>query len=709
MNSLCTKTCTCSKQVALAQAIQALAIAKGLAPFDRDVLTRYPGSGVLKEAGIFSSSHSKWVVPLREKLKGIVTKQEWASLQNSGMLNSHYTSSAIRSEMWRHVLQYMPTDPLVLDPGCGIGSFRESAPTDIRYVGVENCPIVASIAKLAHRDSDIYCRDFLDWQYPLQFDLVIGNVPFVGGLSSMTFGDKRCALGLHAQFIGKSVKHLKPGGVLAVLTSVSTLDSVGVNSVAFREWLHQQCELLNAIRLPAALVHLGATKVTTDLLILRKRPSPIDSKSDWSETENFGIADYSGTPIRVNKWFVRNSSSLIGIPSLNQCRGKNGQLASTLALVLPEGLDVASALREKLHTPHTTIENIMATSIAQECFKSSSVYSFILRENPKKRGIEIHLHPNCDMALENTVGFVARMMAAGYERARSNDRLFYTKFSEQALSKARSWVKSCASFGAYEMTDDDASVEERPSRRYRPKPAATETPFSTSTIPSTPATNSMDIDDKLTNMRSEIIARIDRKVTESDVYQKLDKAYTKNASDWKNRFAQLISELEREKDLVDKVIGQRDSINEEYQKFQIDTDLQIKELVSDCDRLESELKQCLNVASQMSEQVEAMAKEGEKFRDDGNKIVAELIAERDRLKLENESLRTSAASSVPPETNMQDTPVFDEDEPETLDAPVFSDDETEPDVCASVGTEAAPICASGELDEAGFDLDSLGE
>jgi hypothetical protein len=112
----------------------------------------------------------------------------------------------------------------------------------------------------------------LKWEYPEQFDLAIGNVPFVNGCKKVVLDERRVNLGLHAQFFIKSLGHLAPGGLLIFLTTTSTLDAVGEDYVKFREWVRDRANFLGAIRLPHdGSAYMGGTEVTTDLVILQKK------------------------------------------------------------------------------------------------------------------------------------------------------------------------------------------------------------------------------------------------------------------------------------------------------------------------------------------------------------------------------------------------------------------------------------------------------
>ncbi|HEY9610525.1 class I SAM-dependent methyltransferase [Allocoleopsis sp.] len=240
-------------------------------------LVKFPGAGVLKEAGIFTADKPAWVVEARETIQTLLTPTQFASLQNVGMLNQHFTNAAIIQEMWQFAFEFTGYRRLkVLDPGCGTSGFYRHCPHPhlIHYVGVELDEVTAQIANKVHYgvDYQIYNKDFLKWDYPVLFDVVIGNVPFVNGVKRVVLDDRKVNLGLHAQFFIKSLRHLAPGGLLLFLTSTNTLDSVGEDYVMFREIMRDRALFLGAVRLPCdGTTHVGGTEVTTDLIILQKR------------------------------------------------------------------------------------------------------------------------------------------------------------------------------------------------------------------------------------------------------------------------------------------------------------------------------------------------------------------------------------------------------------------------------------------------------
>jgi len=232
-----------------------------------ELVKQYPGAGALKEKGIFKEGSASGA-----SIKRLLLPEEWLSLRNVGLLNQHFTHPSIIGEMWAFVHKFTKNQPIsVLDPGCGIGGFYHHCPHPelLNYVGVELDLVTAKMAKIT--GINVYQCDFLKWHYPKKFDVVIGNVPFVNGVQKYVLDGQRLRIGLHAQFIAHAVEHLKSGGLLIVLTSTNTLDSVGKGGVAFRQWVDNKCHFLGAVRLPIGSAHRCKTQVTTDLVILKRK------------------------------------------------------------------------------------------------------------------------------------------------------------------------------------------------------------------------------------------------------------------------------------------------------------------------------------------------------------------------------------------------------------------------------------------------------
>ena len=180
----------------------------------------------------------------------------------------------------------VPADATVLEPGCGIGNFLAHAPAGMRFIGVELDRLSGRIARVLHPGHDIRIENFRDTRLPEgRIDAVIGNVPF----ADLRLDYHGTRLALHDFFLAKSLDALKPGGVLALVTTHYTLDK---QHPGLRTHLAQQADFLGAIRLPAEAFAQEGTRVVTDILCLRKRAAGEEARHAdpaWLETAPLAI------------------------------------------------------------------------------------------------------------------------------------------------------------------------------------------------------------------------------------------------------------------------------------------------------------------------------------------------------------------------------------------------------------------------------------
>ncbi len=256
-----------------------------------------PATGRYKDAA--------WAA-LGEELKTLLIPAEYDSARRT-TFNAFYTSPTVIAAMHEALARLgVSRDALALEPGCGIGNFMSLAPQGMRFIGVELDSISGRIARLLHPEADIRIENFRDMRLPEgSIDAVIGNVPFANvGLDYR--GQK---LSLHDYFFAKSVDSLKPGGVLALVTSHFTLDK---QNAAVREYLADRADFVGAIRLPSDAFRREGTSVVTDIVFLRKRaPGEAACHADpaWLETEPLSI---EGVAIPINRYFLRHPDMVLG-------------------------------------------------------------------------------------------------------------------------------------------------------------------------------------------------------------------------------------------------------------------------------------------------------------------------------------------------------------------------------------------------------------
>ena len=254
-----------------------------------------PLTGRYKDAG--------WQA-LGEELRQLLTPEEYDSAKRT-TFNAFYTSPVVMRAMHEALSRLgVPAHAHVLEPGAGIGNFMAHAPEGMRFIGVELDSISGRIARALHPGQDIRIENFRDTRLP-ELDAVIGNVPF----ADVKLEHRGQKYSLHDYFLCKSVDALKPGGVLAVVTSHYSLDRQ--NAVA-REYLADRADFIGAIRLPSDAFKREGTAVVTDIVFLRKRApgqEPHHADPDWLAVAPLTV---EGAEVAINKYFVHHPEQVLG-------------------------------------------------------------------------------------------------------------------------------------------------------------------------------------------------------------------------------------------------------------------------------------------------------------------------------------------------------------------------------------------------------------
>ena len=254
-----------------------------------------PITGRYKDAG--------WQA-LGDELTSLLTPEEYASAKAT-TYNAYYTSPLIMRAMHDALKRLgVPSDATVLEPGCGTGNFMNHAPAGMRFIGVEKDGLTGRIARVLHPGHDIRIEPYQDSRLPM-VDAVIGNPPF--GKVDIKYGNRKLAL--HDFFLAKSLDALKPGGILALVTTHYTLDK---QNAATREHLGDQADFLGAIRLPSDAFKREGTSVVTDIVFLRKRAAGEPARHadpDWLAT---GPLSIEGAEVSVNRYFLNHPEQVLG-------------------------------------------------------------------------------------------------------------------------------------------------------------------------------------------------------------------------------------------------------------------------------------------------------------------------------------------------------------------------------------------------------------
>lgn len=271
-------------------------------PEEQEILAKYVGWGGLADA--FDSSKSNWANEYQE-LKSLLSPEEYASARES-TLNAHYTSPVIIRAIYDAVGRMGFTKGNMLDPAAGIGNFYGCLPEEMqgsRLYGAELDGITGRIAKQLYPHADIKITGFENTSYPNDFfDVAVGNVPFGQYKVSDRQYDKHNFL-IHDYFFAKTLDKVRPGGIVAFVTSKGTMDK---KNPEVRKYLAQRAELLGAVRLPnTAFKENAGTEVTSDILFLKKRDRVMDIEPDWVH-----LAEKDG--IVMNQYFADHPEMILG-------------------------------------------------------------------------------------------------------------------------------------------------------------------------------------------------------------------------------------------------------------------------------------------------------------------------------------------------------------------------------------------------------------
>ena len=321
-------------------------------PEEQIILSKYVGWGGLSEA--FDENNSAWATEYLE-LSSVLTPEEYASARES-TLTAFYTPPEVITAIYKAMEQMGFKEGNLLEPSCGIGNFIGMLPDtmqDSKIYGVELDTISAGIAQQLYQKTTIAAQGFEETNLPDSFfDGVVGNVPFGDFKVSDKRYDKHKFL-IHDYFFAKSLDKLRPGGVMALVTSKGTMDK---ETLAVRKYIAQRAELLGAIRLPNNTFKGNAgTEVVSDILILQKRDRLIDIEPDWIHLDT----DENG--IKMNSYFVQHPEMILG--EMKMVSGRFGMEATCVPY---ENADLAAQLDEAVANIHGEITEYEAEEELEE-------------------------------------------------------------------------------------------------------------------------------------------------------------------------------------------------------------------------------------------------------------------------------------------------------------------------------------------------------
>lgn len=297
---------------------------------EQETLSQYVGWGGLPD--VFDASKDNWHGEYLQ-LKELLTESEY-EMARASTLNAHYTSPTVIKAIYDAVEQMGFTTGNILEPACGTGNFFGMLPDSMQgsnLLGVELDSITGRIAKQLYPSANIAVTGFEKTDLPDSFfDLAIGNVPFGNYKLSEKRYDSQNFL-IHDHFFAKALDKVRPGGIVAFVTSKGTMDK---KSSEVRRYLAQRAELLGAIRLPNnAFSKNAGTEVTSDILFLQKRETPIDVDRDWI---HLGLDD---NDISLNSYFTEHPEMILGSMEM-----VSGQFGMESACVPIPGADLSQQL-----------------------------------------------------------------------------------------------------------------------------------------------------------------------------------------------------------------------------------------------------------------------------------------------------------------------------------------------------------------------------
>ena len=326
-------------------------------PEEQEILSQYVGWGGLADA--FDPDKDSWAKEYKE-LKGLLSEDEYAAARAS-TLNAHYTSPTVIRAIYDAVEQMGFTTGNILEPSMGVGNFFGMLPESMagsRLYGVELDSITGRIARQLYPEANIAVAGFETTSQRDFYDLAIGNVPF-GNYKVNDKAYNNLGFSIHNYFFAKALDQVRPGGVVAFVTSRFTMDSKDSSA---RKYLAQRADLLGAVRLPSNAFKANAgTEVVSDILFLQKLERPIDREPEWVQVGR--------TPegFTINQYFVDHPDMVLG-----ELSAESTQYGREDVTVDPiEGSDLAEQLKEatgKIHGQYVAVART-ETELDEDAFR----------------------------------------------------------------------------------------------------------------------------------------------------------------------------------------------------------------------------------------------------------------------------------------------------------------------------------------------------
>lgn len=323
---------------------------------ERKTLSRFVGWGGLSQA--FDEKNPDWQKEYAE-LKGLLSAEDYDNARGS-TLNAYYTPKEVIDGIYKALDRFgVKGNNRILEPSMGTGNFFGYMPKEVadgsRLYGVELDNLTGRIAAKLYPQANVQIKGFEDTTFPNdKFDIVVGNVPF-GGYGVADSDYNRYNFKVHDYFLAKSVDKVKPGGIVAVVTSKGTMDKLNANA---RKYVAERAELLGAIRLPnTAFKQTAGTEAVADILFFRKREEKITDLS----AETWLATGKTEEGYEINQYFIDHPGMVLG--TLKEEQGLYGGIDTT---VKPDGRDLKDALAEAIQNLPQSFYQNPETSPAEE-------------------------------------------------------------------------------------------------------------------------------------------------------------------------------------------------------------------------------------------------------------------------------------------------------------------------------------------------------
>ena len=287
---------------------------------EQQILAGYVGWGAVPQ--LFSATTPEWQ-QAQEKLKSLISEEEFEQARRS-TTNAHYTDDVYVDAIWKALQHLGATQGMSWgEPALGSGTFFGRQPAELlegaRRIGIEKDALTAAIAKYLYPDSGVDHKPFEEAELPDNyFDGFVSNVPFGNfGVHDPAWRNRKYLTNpIHNYFFAKSLEYVRPGGVVAFVTSRYTMDGYDKPHQQFRDYIHTKADFLGAVRLPTNAMKAGGTHVITDVIFLRKRlPGAQPAGQSWTQVSRKSLrAEHLGysIPVSVNEYYTAHPENVLG-------------------------------------------------------------------------------------------------------------------------------------------------------------------------------------------------------------------------------------------------------------------------------------------------------------------------------------------------------------------------------------------------------------